>query len=70
MKKWQNESRTDRMIRLVVALAAAFGALNSHGSVMIFWWVVCAIAAISGLSGFALPYKLFGISTQKKPKRR
>jgi hypothetical protein len=66
MKKWQNESRLDRTIRLIVALIAAFAALNSHGGSMVVWWVVCVIAAVSGATGFALPYKLLGISTLKK----
>jgi hypothetical protein len=66
MKKWQNESRTDRIVRLIIALVTGFAAVYSHGNIMVFWWVVCAIAATSGLTGFALPYKLLGISTLKK----
>ena len=69
MKKWQNESHFDRTLRLIVALIAALAAFNSHGGIMVFWWVVYVIAAISGLSGFALPYKLFGISTLRKNRQ-
>lgn len=70
MKQWQNESHNDRIIRLIIALIAAFAALNAHGGIMVFWWAVSVIALVTGLSGFALPYKLLGISTLKKQKRR
>ncbi len=69
MKKWQNEGYADRTLRLVIALIAALAAFNSRGGVMVVWWMICVIAAISGLSGLALPYKLLGVSTLKKNKQ-
>lgn len=66
MKNWQNENKTDRVIRFFVALVTAFIAYYTGGTARDIWVVVAAIALISSLSGFSLFYKIIGISTLKK----
>lgn len=60
---WQNESNTDRLIRLGVMIGADIGAYESQGTIQVVWLIIAAIALISGFSGFSLFYKLVGINT-------
>ena len=66
MKNLQNENRTDRIIRLLVAIGAAITGYYSQGTTGYICLVVAAIALISSLSGFSLFYKLVGINTLKR----
>ena len=61
MKK--NENNTDRIVRGVVAVAAAIGAVLTSGVLSIVLWVVAAIMAVAG---FCPLYTLFGINTCKR----
>ncbi|WP_454943510.1 YgaP-like transmembrane domain, partial [Corynebacterium argentoratense] len=45
MKK--NENNTDRIVRGVVAVAAAIGAVLTSGALSIVLWVVAAIMAVT-----------------------
>ena len=64
MKK--NENNTDRIIRGVVAVAAAIGAVLTSGALPIVLCVVAAIMAVTAVAGFCPLYTLFGINTCKR----
>lgn len=64
MKK--NENNTDRIVRGVVAVAAAIGAALTSGALSIVLWVVAAIMAVTAVAGFCPLYTLFGINTCKR----
>ena len=61
-----NENTTDRVLRVILGLVliavAVFGLQN------VLAWVVGIVGGIlllTGLTGFCLLYKLFGVSTKK-----
>ncbi|WP_314930249.1 DUF2892 domain-containing protein [Corynebacterium argentoratense] len=64
MKK--NENNTDRIVRGVVAVAGAIGAVLTSGVLSIILWVVAAIMAVTAVAGFCPLYTLFGINTCKR----
>ena len=64
MKK--NENNTDRIVRGVVAVAVAIGAVLTSGVLSIVLWVVAAIMAVTAVAGFCPLYTLFGINTCKR----
>jgi uncharacterized membrane protein len=60
----QNESSTDRMIRVIIGIVAlAAGLFWFTGIAQIISYVVSAIALITGIIGFCGLYALLGIST-------
>jgi uncharacterized membrane protein HdeD (DUF308 family) len=62
----QNESNLDKKIRLVVGVVALLLAMFVlTGTMQTIAYVVGVIAILTGLTGFCLLYKLFGISTKK-----
>ncbi len=62
----QNESELDKKSRLVVGVVFLLLAIFVlGGSWQIVAIVVGAIALFTGLTGFCLLYKLFGINTKK-----
>lgn len=67
-----NESALDRVVRVVVAVAAVVAAaVVGFGSVLA--WVLLAVAAImliTAITGFCPLYRLVGISTCKVPARQ
>lgn len=66
-KKYQNESPTDRIIRLVLGVILAITAFAFlSGIAQIIVYVLAAIALFTGLTGFCMIYKILGISTLKK----
>lgn len=66
----QNESKMDKKIRLVLGVVFLFLALFVFtGTAQIVALVVGIIAIFTGLTGFCLIYKLFGIRTNKKSKQ-
>lgn len=66
MKK--NMSHLDQILRIIIAAAVA--ALSFIGILSTTWAIVLGIIAVifllTGLTGFCLLYKLFGLSTLKK----
>jgi hypothetical protein len=63
-----NESGLDRLVRVVIAIAAiAGGIVVGTGTVM--WWVLFAVAAImliTAATGFCPLYRVFGVSTCRR----
>ena len=66
----QNESEMDKKIRLVVGVVALFLALFVlTETAQIIALIVGLLAIFTGLKGFCLIYKVFGIKTNKKLKK-
>ena len=67
-----NESSIDRIIRLVIGIAALVGAFAvGFGSVVgIILAVVGAVMLVTAAVGFCPLYRVFGISTCKVPASR
>jgi len=66
----QNESKMDKKIRLIVGAVILWLALFVFtGTLQIVALVIGILAIFTGLTGFCLIYKLFGIKTNKKLKR-
>ena len=65
----RNENTIDRVIRLVIAVAAVAGAVAvGVGTVWgIVLLVVAAVMVVTAAVGFCPLYRLFGISTCKVP---
>ena len=67
-----NESSIDRIIRLVIGIAALVGAFavgfGSGGGIILA--VVCAVMLVTAAVGFCPLYRVFGISTCKVPASR
>ena len=62
----QNESSLDKNIRLAVGvIAILLGVFAFTGILQIVAFVVGALGIFTGLTGFCLLYKLFGIKTNK-----
>ena len=67
LKSLQNEGNTDRMIR--VLLGAGLGVISFlflTELAQIIAYILAAILIITGIVGFCLIYKIFGINTLKK----
>lgn len=60
-----NVGTPDRIIRLVVAVLAVFGALSTSGVVSIVLWIVAALMVLTAAVGMCPLYRLFGINTCK-----
>jgi len=61
-----NESASDRLIRLVLAIASGYVAwITWPGTVSVVLVVIATIALLTGLVGFCPAYTLFGFSTKK-----
>ncbi len=68
----KNESSVDRIIRLVIAIAA-FGGAFAIGLGSALGWVLVVVGAImlvTAAVGFCPLYRVFGISTCKVPAGR
>ena len=66
----QNESDVDKKIRLVLGTVILWLALFVFtGTLQIVALVIGVLAIFTGLTGFCLIYKLFGVKTNKKLKR-
>jgi hypothetical protein len=63
----KNESNADRVIRVVIAIAAIAGAfaVGASSVVGIVLFVVAAIMLVTAAVGFCPLYRLFGLSTNK-----
>ncbi len=67
LKKLQNESFLDRVVRFLVAVVLAFVAYSYFsGPVQIVLYLLAAIALVTSLTGFCLIYKVLKIQTLKK----
>ncbi|GAA1474133.1 DUF2892 domain-containing protein [Corynebacterium felinum] len=60
-----NEGTIDRVVRIVIAVIAAYFAYTNQGALAIVLWVVAAIMAITAVVGFCPLYRIFGVSTCK-----
>ena len=62
----KNESDLDKKIRLVVGVVALLlAAFVLMGTAQTVAYVIGVVAILTGLTGFCLLYKLFGINTKK-----
>ena len=63
----RNESGIDRVVRVIIAIAAVLGAWAvGFGSVFgIILLVVAAIMLLTAVTGFCPLYRIFGMSTAK-----
>ncbi len=67
LKKIQNESEIDRIIRIVLGIilvSIAYAFLTGLAQIVVY--ILAFIALLTGATGFCLLYKVFGISTLKK----
>lgn len=60
-----NESSTDRLIRIVLAVVFVVLAVKFTGALSVVMWVLAAVMAVTAAVGFCPLYRLFGISTCK-----
>jgi zinc transporter ZupT len=63
-----NTSTADRIIRVIIAIAAVIGAFAVGASSVfgIILFVVAAVMLVTAAIGFCPLYRLFGLSTKKK----
>ncbi|WDL99127.1 YgaP family membrane protein [Alicyclobacillus sp. ALC3] len=64
MKSIVNEGRFDRFLRIIVGLALVLAGyeVTSHTFAIILY-IVGAVALLTGIIGFCLIYRLFGVNT-------
>jgi hypothetical protein len=62
----RNESTLDRIIRVIIGIAALAVSFVVVGPLKIVLIVVAVIALFTAVTGFCLLYKLFGIATLKE----
>ena len=66
LKKLQNESQTDRFIRILLAVfLAGVSYIFTTGTLQVILYLVSFVLLFTGITGFCLIYKLFGIRTNK-----
>jgi hypothetical protein len=66
---FKNEGASDRMIRLVFAIALGYAAWVAWpGAVGVVFAVIAAVVLVTGLVGWCPAYTLFGLSTTKKSR--
>ena len=65
-----NEGPTDRMVRLIlgVVLIIIGWSVLGNSTLGIILDIIGLILVITGITGFCLVYKVFGMSTLKAPK--
>ena len=65
----QNESSTDRIIRVVIgAIALGIGVFALTGIAQMIAYIIGAVALVTGAVGFCGLYALLGISTKAEKK--
>lgn len=62
-----NEGNLDRIVRLVLAAAAAFGATRMDGTLAIVLAVVAVVFTVTAAVGFCPLYTLLGLNTCPRP---
>lgn len=60
-----NVNPLDRVIRIVIAVVAGYGAFSATGALSIVLWLVAGIMLGTAIVGFCPLYRLLGISTRK-----
>ncbi len=63
MEKIRNAGRPDRIARVIVGVVLLVAAFFTPHVVAIILAIIGAISVITGLTGFCLIYRLFGINT-------
>lgn len=58
----ENIGRTDKVIRTILALFFAYLGYAYHP----LWYILTFVLALTILTGFCWPYKIFGINTKKR----
>lgn len=67
LKKYQNESQMDRLVRFVLGIVlAVLGYTFFTGIIQIVLYMLAFIALFTSITGFCLIYKVLGIRTLKK----
>jgi hypothetical protein len=61
--QWVNEGPWDRGIRIVLGIILLAVGLAYQPALAWLWDVIGAILLLTGLSGFCLVYRIFGINT-------
>lgn len=64
---FMNEGKVDRLIRIVLGIVFLFAAISTHGAWAVLFYILAVLALFTGILGFCLIYRLFGIST-RQPK--
>jgi hypothetical protein len=64
----RNEGGFDRVVRIVLSVVLSGAAYATAGTARTVLFALAAVALFTGLSGFCLLYKLFGITTDKPNK--
>jgi uncharacterized membrane protein len=64
-----NESRMDRLFRLVGGVALIFIGFYAVGVAKYVGWLVGAVLLLTALTGYCHLYKMLGVSTLTKKKR-
>lgn len=59
----KNEGPVDRVIRVVVGLAAAYGSYATSGAARWILGVVALLGLVTGITGVCGIYEIFGINT-------
>lgn len=68
--KWINEGPWDRGIRIVVGIILLAVGLAYHPALAWLWDIIGAVLSVTGLVGFCLLYRIFGINTTGAEQRR
>ena len=64
-----NESKADRIVRLILAIILFLWALLwSNGSWQVVLYILALVMIITSISGFCGLYKIFGFSSNKSKK--
>jgi uncharacterized membrane protein len=66
MNKFQNEGKLDRTVRIVLGLAILLLSVFVSGVLQIVFYIIGAVALITGIIGFCGLYKILGINTCSK----
>ena len=68
MKKYINEGKIDRIVRLVLAFVFLIAASYFSGTLKVVLIVFGVISLVTSVTGFCGIYKVFGIRTLPKEK--
>ncbi len=66
----QNVGPADRIVRIVLGIAFAYGALALSGAWVWVLGILAAVALITGVTGFCPLYRLLGINTNRRRRER
>jgi len=66
MKKVQNESPFDRIVRIIFGFGIFILSLSMTGGIRNIVTIIALVLVITGITGFCAIYRIFSISTLKK----